>query len=576
MREILEVVALYAKGTPLKLPPSPAQQRPLQPDYNLPKTLHSRKGPDLRKASARSVGGGYTMPTITFRARARGPVLCGSGCDCRCHLTYAPQIRIRSAFIGALFVGYSGYPIHNADSCDAINCRERGRTHIEVHYSFPLWFLPLTVSAVFQKTLTGGPKFGLVIRKVTDHVPGGISQAIQFSDLETLKHHLSIDPESANSRLHGYSWSMIQTAVRISSSKEIHLALLQAGANPDQEDDRGNNAGIFAAEKVLSRRCPPHLLNFYEELFPLSKYLDALEFSHLTKLIIGIHVGSPAKLLATRSPSVLDQLDARDFFGYTPLYWAVMRGDVSNTKALLAAGADPNVHVENGQATLRYALELPDAATSAELVDALTAHGANLAFVDDFGQTPFLWACRSNRVNFVRKMVETGRADVNACQSKVAQVPAIAIACSGAGTETLEYLIAAGANIEATDKHGTTPLENAVFKNATGCVRVLLAAGADYLHVEPMHRWTLLMLAAVSADVATMDALAAHGLAGLDVEAVDAQGKTAAEIFAQRRGGQDAELKAAFERFVRAVERAGLTDSAYCSEAEEVFYDAEE
>ncbi|KAM8739646.1 myotrophin [Acanthopagrus latus] len=46
-------------------------------------------------------------------------------------------------------------------------------------------------------------------------------------------------------------------------------------------------------------------------------------------------------------------------------------------------------------------------------------------------------------------------------------------------TDVVEFLISKGANVNAVDKHGLTPLMSACYENHISCVKVLLEKGAD-------------------------------------------------------------------------------------------------
>jgi len=48
-----------------------------------------------------------------------------------------------------------------------------------------------------------------------------------------------------------------------------------------------------------------------------------------------------------------------------------------------------------------------------------------------------------------------------------------------AQSETIEYLLSAGANVNARDANGATPLHRAVRTRSAAAVRALLAGGAD-------------------------------------------------------------------------------------------------
>ncbi|CAL8115994.1 unnamed protein product [Orchesella dallaii] len=45
--------------------------------------------------------------------------------------------------------------------------------------------------------------------------------------------------------------------------------------------------------------------------------------------------------------------------------------------------------------------------------------------------------------------------------------------------EVIDYLVAKGANVNATDKHGISPLLAAIWEGHTSCVRLLLEKGAS-------------------------------------------------------------------------------------------------
>lgn len=46
-------------------------------------------------------------------------------------------------------------------------------------------------------------------------------------------------------------------------------------------------------------------------------------------------------------------------------------------------------------------------------------------------------------------------------------------------TDVVKYLISKGADINAPDKHGLTPLMSACYEGHTSCVKILLEMGAD-------------------------------------------------------------------------------------------------
>ncbi|MBQ1657787.1 MAG: ankyrin repeat domain-containing protein, partial [Rhodocyclaceae bacterium] len=67
------------------------------------------------------------------------------------------------------------------------------------------------------------------------------------------------------------------------------------------------------------------------------------------------------------------------------------------------------------------------------------------------------------------------------------------------GMETIHALLAAGAQINATDKHGRTPLMHAANYHNSAAVQSLLAAGAD-VRAKTKHGWTALRYATQRSD----------------------------------------------------------------------------
>lgn len=138
-----------------------------------------------------------------------------------------------------------------------------------------------------------------------------IDQSIAKGDLEDVKLHLAIDPESANKGGKPTSRPPLEQAV-MRKKPEIAIVLLEAGADPNSVN--------------ASKRTPLHLA--VERNSP---------------------VIATALLKAGAKPNQLDK------DGWTPLHHAAAKNQLQTAKALLAGGADPMTLSERGGTPLHEA-----------------------------------------------------------------------------------------------------------------------------------------------------------------------------------------------------------------------------
>jgi ankyrin repeat protein len=129
----------------------------------------------------------------------------------------------------------------------------------------------------------------------------------------------------------------------------------------------------------------------------------------------------------------------------------------------------------------------------AEAIPELVRKGADLNYVDpNLGRTPLYAACITDRVRVIEALLQHG-ADPNkrfTYRSPVdgrveAEVTALMYAVS---PEAASVLIRAGADVNAADAQGTTPLMRAAFYGRAAVVRLLLEAGANPLARQTKRR----------------------------------------------------------------------------------------
>lgn len=283
------------------------------------------------------------------------------------------------------------------------------------------------------------------------------------------------------------------------------------------------------------------------------------------------------------------------------LFEALRRDDVAAVKALVKAGADVAAADDTGATPLMYAALYSGPAAIGMLLD----HGADANAANRFGATALMWAAR--RAANVKTLLDYG-ADVNAC-ARDGSTPLVVAARLG-NADAMRMLIAAGADVKAQETRtnlltaayfsvnpavrdvlnsanvvvasaadvkgpvlnrnrgdidslqallhaGVNPKEEvplitlalpsffmAARDGQVDAMRAFIAAGADP-NYKGARGWTALMLAAGS-DTATIPALKFLLERGADVNATDADGRTALD-WALTRGDTD------IAKFLRSV-----------------------
>lgn len=242
---------------------------------------------------------------------------------------------------------------------------------------------------------------------------------------------------------------------------------------------------------------------------------------------------------------ILEELTSMDH----RLREACDKGYEKVVKALLEAGANIEAKDEDDQTSLHHAANggHPEAAKLLLEAGAKTevhTKGSDTGLIlDNQGRTPLHLAAEQNNAEVVQILL-AAEADVNAL-STIEQNPLhrIAVCCDGDGGKVVQILVEAGANIEAKDSMGYTPLILAA-GGGLGEIKALLEAGADKDAVT-INGYTPLHIAAHQGRVEVVKVLLA---AGSDKDAKDYRGKTPFDFATERNSTHIVEILSSWSK----------------------------
>lgn len=253
------------------------------------------------------------------------------------------------------------------------------------------------------------------------------------------------------------------------------------------------------------------------QAFAQAKGVDIRDSHGTTPLMYAAAVGSSEtlKLLLDRGADP----NAKNSFGATALMWAA--GDINKVRLLLAKGADVNARSNLGRTPLLLAtlynrsheiaqllidkgadvsacdktnfcvLEAAAEGNDTATVRLLLAHGANAKAKDASRTDALMWAAMNGNIDVARLLLAKG-ADVNAVSIdsfetvkngplELGLFTPLLCAIPYGPPELVKLLIDAGANVNARDVRGMTPLMLAVSTDRPDprIINLLLAKGAD-------------------------------------------------------------------------------------------------
>ena len=228
--------------------------------------------------------------------------------------------------------------------------------------------------------------------------------------------------------------------------------------------------------------------------FDLAGFWSSYHTASRTPLMLAVM--SKSKAVAEFLMDAGANVNAMDFYGYTPLYfagrakssefalllihygadmpliYAATANDREFAQSLLDRGAQVNSTNARGETPLFYAAR----ENALDVAELLIEHDADVNSKASDGETPLFYAARENALDVAELLIEHG-ADISV-QDTTGWRP-LHIADRRYTLEVANLLIERGADVNGKGYRGETPLFGAAWYNARNIVELLIERGAD-------------------------------------------------------------------------------------------------
>ena len=502
---------------------------------------------------------------------------CPDVCSCTCHSVRKRSTTWKSPsffsrLLGSFFATYTGSPTWG-EACDSRICHRRASKTLEVAYDFPLWFVNCNIHALIHTEATGSPAMNLVFRQRVPYRVGGIFQAVDSNNMDLLRAILKRNPDSINFRLFKSGHTALHFAcLRPQNiSFAIFQLLLRAGAALNAEADDGRSVTSIIACQILQKGFPAEHENEISKWCSTSQYIEELELSFVTEVVVGLRYAD-IKTLLWKYPASRLKLTKFDNTGSTPLYWASRAGDLGAVQDLVNFGVDINQMNALGNTPLMGSFAFD---RGLACLSWLLDNGSDPYLTNKDGYNALTLACYFGRLDVVKHlMTRWFKPDAQDGKNRTG----LCCAVSYDQVHIVEYLLNAGANVNLVNDWGFVPLFDSVRANSHKCLPLLFRSGANYRFIGS-NGWSILHFAAAAGDAETMAILAEQDLKGVVIQGRTFDGYTAEDIFLSRRLAESNKLLVVFRNLLAAISKAANdihaeSEAGEEKEAEDVFFDA--
>ncbi|MFC1781261.1 ankyrin repeat domain-containing protein, partial [Planctomycetota bacterium] len=224
---------------------------------------------------------------------------------------------------------------------------------------------------------------------------------------------------------------------------------------------------------------------------------------------------------------LLDQgedINGKDWLGYTPLQWAIYFGYPEVVELLLSREADPDIQSTTG----RYALEIARAMAYADVEELLRQEGAT-ADIAEAAEQEVSESQTSTPVQDIQyeepptEPQQPAQADANTDEL----TQALFTAAANNRVDEVRELLLQGAQVNAQDERGRTPLYGAISAGDAAIAQILITHGADVDARSGRVNSTILHGAVRRRDKDMVELLIQSGA---DVNAEDSAGQTPLDL----------------------------------------------
>ena len=294
--------------------------------------------------------------------------------------------------------------------------------------------------------------------------------------------------------------------------------------------------------QILSKTLSLGEENEMRVLFNDTDCLEKRQFSPIHDIVLGLKKGN-VETEALMSSSFINSGDSN---GRTPLSWAASRGDFKIVGSLIRLGANPNLISVCDMSPLHFAMR----PTSPRCIVPLLAAGAKVDQLSDWQQTPLHHAASyQDDIRFLEPLIDSG-AEVNA-RDRDGNTP-LGCAALQNHPRSAAFLLDCGADIDSQTPSGWNALLMSVDCNSHAALRLLLQRGADPT-LKLSTGCTILHRVAERGDIKTIEILTAARLKEVDINAVNSENCTARDLI-RRRDQISVEFVASFETLLKSIQ----------------------